>query len=257
MALGDGGTAMNRGSRPGNGLWVLFAVSSVVFLVVMAVSPVKDYFREYRVFQNEYHDFLLDRAGTAKELDAARSETVHVRQIWLPQLGGAVDRCMSCHLGVTNPQAASAESPLAFHPLTPHTPDDIDRFGCVSCHRGQGRAVRGGMFRRCGGKSSVSFQRGGYRFHDLGLFLNSFFQASRNSPSRPLLLMIAILGHPVSRKISISIRSFFRMGRDPSTTNMMPAPLSTGVNSSHSFLKSGLSLCDSQNALAMACSGPL
>jgi mono/diheme cytochrome c family protein len=132
---------MNNDSKGTDGLWGLFAISSVAFLALMAVSPVKDYFREYRGHQNEYRSFLLDRAGSARELKEAKQEGVRVRQIWVPELGNAVDRCTSCHLGVSNPDAADAPQPLSLHPRTPHTPESFDRFGCVSCHRGQGRAT--------------------------------------------------------------------------------------------------------------------
>jgi len=122
-------------------LWLGFAISSVLLLVVLAVSPVKDYFREYRGFQNGYKSRLLAAAGTSKELAAARAETVRVRQIWIPKLNDHVDRCTTCHLGVENPKMAGAEEPYRYHPLTPHTPGGFAKFGCVSCHRGQGRAT--------------------------------------------------------------------------------------------------------------------
>lgn len=122
-------------------LWGAFALSSVVCLVVLAISPVKDYFREYRPYQERYRELLLTTAGTSKELAAARAETVSVRQIWIPALGDRVDRCVSCHLGVDNAQMATAERPYRSHPPTPHTPGDFERFGCTACHRGQGRAT--------------------------------------------------------------------------------------------------------------------
>jgi mono/diheme cytochrome c family protein len=122
-------------------LWLAFAISSVACLVVLAVSPIKDYFREYRRYQEAYRRQLIATAGTSKELAAARAETVRIRQIWIPALGDRVDRCTSCHLGVDNPQMATADPPYRSHPPTPHTPDDFARFGCVSCHRGQGRAT--------------------------------------------------------------------------------------------------------------------
>ncbi len=122
-------------------LWLGFAVSSILLLVVLAVSPVKDYFREYRGFQNGYRARLLAAAGTSKELAEARAETVGIRQVWIPKLNGHVDRCTTCHLGVENPKMKGAPEPYRFHPLTPHTPGDFEKFGCVSCHRGQGRAT--------------------------------------------------------------------------------------------------------------------
>ncbi len=122
-------------------LWFWFGVSSVVFLVVLAVSPIKDYFREYRRYQNEYRQRLLHAAASLKDLKQARAREVSVRQIWVPALDNHVDRCVSCHLGVEEPRMAGAPEPFRQHPSTPHTPGDFDRFGCVACHLGQGRAT--------------------------------------------------------------------------------------------------------------------
>ena len=122
-------------------LWFWFAVVSVVFLAVLAVSPVKDYFRPYRHYQQDYRQRLLAAAGTSQELKQARSLETGVRQVWLRDFEDRVDRCTTCHLGVDQAQMADAPQPFRLHPVTPHTPDAFDRFGCVSCHRGQGRAT--------------------------------------------------------------------------------------------------------------------
>ena len=47
-----------------------FALSSVVCLAVLAISPVKDYFRDYRRYQNAYRERLLAAAGSSQELAA-------------------------------------------------------------------------------------------------------------------------------------------------------------------------------------------
>lgn len=132
---------MARNGRSSDRLWAWFALSSVVFLVVLAISPVKDYFRDFRRYQEGYRQRLLATAGSSKELKAAEAETVRIRQIWIPRFGDRIDRCQSCHLGVENPKLAGAEQPYRFHPPTPHTPGEFGRFGCVACHRGQGRAT--------------------------------------------------------------------------------------------------------------------
>jgi mono/diheme cytochrome c family protein len=113
----------------------------VAFLVVLAVSPIKDHFREYRRYQDAYRQRLLHSAASLKELKKARAREVSVRQIWLPALDNHVDRCVSCHLGVEEPRMAGAPEPFRLHPRTPHTPGDVERFGCVACHQGQGRAT--------------------------------------------------------------------------------------------------------------------
>jgi len=132
---------MARGGRSPDRLWAWFAVSSVVSLVALSISPMKDYFRDYRRYQESYRQRLLATAGSSKELQAAEAETVRVRQTWIPQFGDRVDRCQSCHLGVENVKMGGSEEPYRLHSPTPHTPGDFRRFGCVACHRGQGRAT--------------------------------------------------------------------------------------------------------------------
>ncbi len=122
-------------------LWLAFALSSVAFVAVLAISPVKDYYREYRGYQNAYRTQLLAGAGSAQELRQAQAQTVGIHQIWIPEFNRRVDRCVTCHLGVENPKMLEAKEPYRFHPPTPHTPGDFQRFGCVSCHMGQGRAT--------------------------------------------------------------------------------------------------------------------
>lgn len=132
---------MPSGGPSSDRLWLTFAASSVICLLVLLISPVKDHFREYRSYQEEYRERLITIAGSSRDLRRAREETVHVRQLWIPALDGQVDRCVSCHLGADDPRMADAPQPFALHPETPHTPFGFERFGCVSCHRGQGRAT--------------------------------------------------------------------------------------------------------------------
>ncbi len=130
--------------RPGSStdrLWLVFALTSVAMLAVLAVSPVKDYFREYRRTQKEYRALLLRRAGSLKEVRSAQAMEVGIRQIWIPEFGNRVDRCTTCHLGVEEAKMGQQPEPFRTHPRTPHTPADFQRFGCVACHQGQGRAT--------------------------------------------------------------------------------------------------------------------
>ena len=81
---------------------------------------------------------LSRRASAAKggEDDAAPG----LQQIWLPDLD-RVDRCTSCHLGIATPERKDAPQPFRAHPgrwLETHRPD---RYGCTSCHGGQGEAT--------------------------------------------------------------------------------------------------------------------
>lgn len=84
--------------------------------------------------------------GLVRKMD---SFTYEIKQINIPE-ANIVDRCESCHLGVREPltltRASFGKDPLGpvfvSHPnkdlLQIHNPD---RFGCTSCHGGNGRAT--------------------------------------------------------------------------------------------------------------------
>lgn len=115
---------------------LIFAASSVIFLAVLAISPVKDYLREWKRYEKDYVRFAQTRPDTKRLLADYRSG---IDQIWIPQMG-VVDRCTTCHQGITQPSLADASIPQPFraHPPTPHRARD---WGCVVCHRGQGLAT--------------------------------------------------------------------------------------------------------------------
>jgi cytochrome c2 len=122
----------------------VFAVSSVVFLIVLAISPAKNAFRSYRALQRQYKKLGASRARSLKAAQGYEARPVAIQQIWLRDFENRVDRCTTCHLGVADPLMAGAPRPFTLHPGTPHTPGSFDRFGCTSCHGGQGLATTQG-----------------------------------------------------------------------------------------------------------------
>jgi mono/diheme cytochrome c family protein len=117
-------------------LRLAFALSSVVFLVVLAISPFKDYRREWKQYKRAYLRFAQGRPDT-KRLTADFSPNID--QIWLPGMS-ITDRCTTCHQGITQPTLADVSVPQPFraHPSIPHHVRD---WGCTTCHRGQGPAT--------------------------------------------------------------------------------------------------------------------
>jgi mono/diheme cytochrome c family protein len=110
-------------------------VASLALVVVVVAAVVREWRSEWRSWQSRYAERLGE--ATPKEdgsLDGG------IRQIWLPALD-RVDRCTTCHLGITDPEMTEAPQPLRTHGgmwLETHRPD---RFGCTSCHGGQGEAT--------------------------------------------------------------------------------------------------------------------
>ncbi len=57
-----------------------------------------------------------------------------------------IDRCMTCHLGIDNPDYEEAAQPFRTHPrldlfVNRESSHPMDDFGCTSCHSGKGRAL--------------------------------------------------------------------------------------------------------------------
>jgi mono/diheme cytochrome c family protein len=111
-----------------------FGTLSLLLLISLAIAPAKDYFSQWRRYQNSYLKTIRVR-GDAVTL--RRHFHGGIQQIWNPELG-VVDRCTTCHLGVKEASLTDVGLPFRRHPVIPH---NFDQFGCVMCHRGQGAAT--------------------------------------------------------------------------------------------------------------------
>ncbi len=118
------------------GLRLAFAISSVAFVAILAISPVKDLRREWKQYKRSYVRFAQTRPDTKHLLADYHSD---IDQIWIPSMN-VVDRCTSCHQAITQPSLADRTVPQPFraHPPIPHRPKE---WGCTVCHRGQGPAT--------------------------------------------------------------------------------------------------------------------
>jgi mono/diheme cytochrome c family protein len=112
------------------------ALCTIVFVGVLAISPIKDFRREWRQYKRCYVKYAQTRPDTKKLLADYRPD---IDQTWIPGMN-VVDRCTTCHLGVAEPTLAGASVPQPFraHPPVPHK---IREWGCTICHRGQGAAT--------------------------------------------------------------------------------------------------------------------
>jgi mono/diheme cytochrome c family protein len=117
-------------------LRLTFAVMSLIFVAVLAVSPVKDLRLEWKQYKRGYLQFARTRPDTKRLTADYRPD---LDQIWIPELN-VVDRCTTCHQGITQPTLADASvgQPYRAHPSIPHR---VREWGCMICHRGQGAAT--------------------------------------------------------------------------------------------------------------------
>ena len=117
-------------------LRLTFAVSTVVCVLVLAISPLKDFRAEWKHYKRWFVTYAQTRPDT-KKLLADYSPSID--QVWLPGMN-VTDRCTTCHQGITQPSLADASVPQPFraHPPVPHS---VRQWGCTICHRGQGPAT--------------------------------------------------------------------------------------------------------------------
>ena len=100
----------------------------------------ENYFTEWRGAQREYRQILLAKAEDEAEVRSARSFSVEIRQVVVPDLD-RVDRCITCHLGLDDPRMVDVPQPFKVHSGPFLEDHETDKFGCTSCHLGQGRAT--------------------------------------------------------------------------------------------------------------------
>ena len=111
---------------------------------------------------NVYHDELkkwktaekkrlepLDKLN--KKMDAIRARGMDIQQVVVDELGkggevkwGAVDRCESCHVAINRDGFENEKNPFKTHPFRQEIfgKHPIEKFGCTTCHGGQGRATQ-------------------------------------------------------------------------------------------------------------------
>ena len=109
----------------------VYFITAIVFLGVLAISPFKDYFSEWRAVQKDYNRYIKNLPQKVKPAPLA------LKQIWVPKLN-RIDRCITCHIGYDDVKLANAPVPFRSHSRIPH---DLSAFGCTICHDGQGLAT--------------------------------------------------------------------------------------------------------------------
>ena len=120
-------------NRPSLRVIAAFGAVSLALLVSLAIAPGKNYFSDWRHYQKAY----LDVAGKRQSGTLVKSFHGGIRQTWVARLG-VVDRCETCHVNMNGSLIGATAQPFRKHPSIPH---DMNEFGCVICHRGQGPAT--------------------------------------------------------------------------------------------------------------------
>ena len=114
----------------------VLAVIGVLLVVAAVLFTRNDREHEWRYYQFAFKQVVGEKLG------AERVKTVPtgLQQIWVPSLGRA-DRCVTCHQATTWKGFEASAEPFKTHPAEPLKNHPIEKFGCTSCHGGQGWAV--------------------------------------------------------------------------------------------------------------------
>ena len=122
----------------------LTIVASLVCIVFLGLAAIEENFlREWKHYQNEFADILLRSATTPSQKQAAEEFKVEVKQVILNDLN-RVDRCVSCHNGIDNPNMADVPLPHRVHSGETLKNHPVENYGCSICHGGQDRALSRG-----------------------------------------------------------------------------------------------------------------
>jgi mono/diheme cytochrome c family protein len=109
----------------------VYLFTAIIFLGVLAISPLKDYLSEWRAVQKNFNRYIKQLPQKVKPAPLV------LKQMWIPKLN-RTDRCISCHIGIDDGKLANAPVPFRSHSQIPH---DFASFGCTICHNGQGLAT--------------------------------------------------------------------------------------------------------------------
>jgi cytochrome c551/c552 len=114
----------------------LLAVIGVALVVSTALFAWSDRKHDWRWYQFDFRRQVTEKLGA----DRAKAVPRGVQQIWVPELRRA-DRCITCHQAILWKGFESAENPYRTHPAAILKNHPIEKYGCSSCHGGQGWAI--------------------------------------------------------------------------------------------------------------------
>ena len=114
----------------------VLAIVGVLLILSCALFFASDRAHDWRYYQAEFRTQVAAKFGA----DKARTVPSGTQQIWVAGLRRA-DRCVTCHQATAWKGFESAEEPYRTHPVEPLKLHPVEKFGCTSCHGGQGWAV--------------------------------------------------------------------------------------------------------------------
>ncbi len=116
---------------------IVLAIVGVVLALATGAGIALTVRPEWRDYQDDFRDLVAQKFGETR----ARQVETGIRQVWIADLHRA-DRCVTCHAGVDWAGFERASQPFTTHPQRDlFKAHPIEKFGCTSCHGGQGLAT--------------------------------------------------------------------------------------------------------------------
>jgi hypothetical protein len=114
---------------------ILAAVGAALVLST-ALFVWSDRAHDWRWYQFAFRKVVAEKYGE----DKAATVPSGLQQVWVPGLQHA-DRCVTCHQATSWKGFEAADEPFRTHPQEILRTHPVERFGCTSCHGGQGYAI--------------------------------------------------------------------------------------------------------------------
>lgn len=114
----------------------VLAAIGVVLVIGTGLFMWSDRAHDWRFYQMEFRAMVAEKFGA----DRASGLPSGVQQIWVGELSRA-DRCVTCHQATVYQGFEAAEQPYRTHPAAPLQRHPVEKYGCTSCHGGQGWAI--------------------------------------------------------------------------------------------------------------------
>ncbi|MBI4535617.1 MAG: c-type cytochrome, partial [Ignavibacteriae bacterium] len=115
---------------------LLLAILGIGMFVLMGLISYDYLTPEWKAYQSEFIDIVEEKLGPER----ATAVQVGLQQVYVKELEKA-DRCITCHQGVEWKGLENAPEPYRTHPREILEKHPIDKFGCTTCHGGQGYAI--------------------------------------------------------------------------------------------------------------------
>jgi cbb3-type cytochrome oxidase cytochrome c subunit len=114
----------------------LLAAVGVLLVISTVLFAWSDRRHDWRWYQYDFRRQVAEKLGAEKAASVPRG----VQQIWVAELRRA-DRCITCHQATLWKGFEQAENPFRTHPSEILKSHPIEKYGCSSCHGGQGWAI--------------------------------------------------------------------------------------------------------------------